>query len=64
MKRALITGIRGREGAYLADVEAMWRALQQYVSDDFVVGNGESHSVEELLEAFLQYPTSDMTTSS
>lgn len=32
-------------------VEAMWRMLQQDNPDDFVIATGETHSIEELLEA-------------
>jgi len=32
-------------------VEAMWMMLQQAEPDDYVIGTGESHSVEEFVEA-------------
>ena len=32
-------------------VEAMWRILQQDEPDDFVIGTGESHSVEDFVSA-------------
>jgi GDPmannose 4,6-dehydratase len=31
-------------------VEAMWRMLQQPQPDDFVIGTGESHSLEEFIQ--------------
>jgi len=36
-------------------VEAMWKVLQQDQSDDYVLGTGESHSVEELVEEAFSY---------
>ena len=36
-------------------VEAMWRMLQQEKADDFVIGTGESHSVQEFLEEAFGY---------
>lgn len=34
-------------------VEAMWKMLQQEIADDYVIGMGETHSVQEfLVEAF------------
>ena len=36
-------------------VEAMWRMLQQDSSGDYVVGTGESHSVQEFLESAFEY---------
>ncbi|MCM8822856.1 MAG: GDP-mannose 4,6-dehydratase [Candidatus Omnitrophica bacterium] len=36
-------------------VEAMWLILQQKKADDFVIGKGESHSVEEFIESAFSY---------
>jgi len=36
-------------------VEAMWRILQQDQADDFVIGTGESHSVQEFLDQAFAY---------
>lgn len=36
-------------------VEAMWRMLQQDTADDFVIGTGEAHSVQEFAEAAFEY---------
>ena len=36
-------------------VAAMWLMLQQDKPDDFVIGTGESHSVQEFLEAAFDY---------
>lgn len=36
-------------------VEAMWRILQHDQPDDFVIGTGETHSVEEFLEEAFRY---------
>jgi len=36
-------------------VEAMWRMLQQDSADDFVIGTGEAHSVQEFAEAAFEY---------
>ena len=36
-------------------VEAMWRMLQQDKPDDYVLGTGESHSVQEFLEDAFGY---------
>lgn len=36
-------------------VEAMWRILQQDSADDFVIGTGESHSVQEFLDLAFAY---------
>lgn len=36
-------------------VECMWKMLQQDRADDFVIGTGESHSVEEFLEEAFGY---------
>ncbi|MCM8788195.1 MAG: GDP-mannose 4,6-dehydratase [Candidatus Omnitrophica bacterium] len=36
-------------------VEAMWLILQQEKADDFVIGRGESHSVEEFVERAFSY---------
>ena len=41
-----------RDWGYAGDfVEAMWLMLQQPEPDDYVVATGESHSVQEFLEA-------------
>ena len=40
-----------RDWGFAGDyVEAMWRMLQQDEADDYVVGTGETHSVEEFIE--------------
>ena len=36
-------------------VEAMWRMLQQDRPGDYVVGTGETHSVQEFLESAFEY---------
>lgn len=36
-------------------VEAMWNILQQDVSDDFVIGTGETHSVREFVKEAFAY---------
>jgi GDPmannose 4,6-dehydratase len=36
-------------------VEAMWRILQAEKPDDFVIGTGEAHSVQEFLDASFEY---------
>jgi len=36
-------------------VEIMWRILQEDTADDFVVGTGEQHSVQEFVEAAFSY---------
>jgi GDPmannose 4,6-dehydratase len=39
-----------RDWGYAGDyVEAMWRMLQQERPDDFVIGSGENHTVEEFV---------------
>lgn len=41
-----------RDWGYAPDyVEAMWRMLQQDTPDDYVLATGETHSVQEFLEA-------------
>jgi len=41
-----------RDWGFAGDyVEAMWRMLQQPTPDDYVVATGESHSVQDLVEA-------------
>ena len=41
-----------RDWGYAGDyVEAMWRMLQQDHPDDYVIATGETHTVEEFLEA-------------
>ena len=40
-----------RDWGYAGDyVEAMWRMLQQPIADDYVIGTGETHSVQEFAE--------------
>lgn len=40
-----------RDWGHAADyVDAMWRMLQQDTPDDFVIGTGETHSVQEFLD--------------
>ncbi len=36
-------------------VESMWKMLQQATPDDFVIGTGETHSVEEFLKEAFSY---------
>jgi GDPmannose 4,6-dehydratase len=36
-------------------VDAMWRILQQKKADDFVLGTGETHSVQEFVDAAFEY---------
>lgn len=36
-------------------VEAMWRIMQQDAADDFVIGTGETHSVQEFVEEAFAY---------
>ena len=43
-------------------VEAMWRMLQTDTPDDFVISTGETHSVQEFLEAACAYVDLDMST--
>lgn len=40
-------------------VEAMWKILQSKKPQDFVIGTGQSHSVEEFLEAAFSYMSLD-----
>jgi GDPmannose 4,6-dehydratase len=40
-------------------VAAMWKMLQCQVADDFVVGTGETHSVEEFLDEAFRYLNMD-----
>ena len=41
-----------RDWGFAGDyVDAMWRMLQQPVGDDYVVATGETHSIEEFLDA-------------
>ncbi|MBE3119504.1 MAG: GDP-mannose 4,6-dehydratase [Candidatus Atribacteria bacterium] len=40
-------------------VEAMWLMLQQETPDDYVIGTGETHSVEEFVEEAFQYANLD-----
>ncbi len=49
-----------RDWGYAADyVAAMWKMLQADEADDFVIGTGEAHSVEEFLEASFGYVNLD-----
>ena len=41
-------------------VEAMWKILQQDSADDFVIGTGESHSVQEFLDEAFAYADLDI----
>lgn len=53
MQRELVLGNTDakRDWGYAPDyVEAMWRMLQQDEPDDFVIGTGEQHSVQEFIE--------------
>jgi GDPmannose 4,6-dehydratase len=36
-------------------VEAMWKMMQQEEADDFVIGTGEAHSVQEFVEEAFSY---------
>jgi len=40
-------------------VEVMWDILQQEVAQDFVIGSGQAHSVEEFLDAAFSYVNLD-----
>ena len=40
-------------------VEAMWLMLQQHDPDDYVIGTGQAHSVEEFLEEAFSYANLD-----
>jgi GDPmannose 4,6-dehydratase len=41
-----------RDWGFAGDyVDAMWQMLQQPTADDYVVSTGETHTIEELLEA-------------
>lgn len=45
-----------RDWGFAGDyVEAMWRMLQQDKADDYVVATGETHSIEELLDAAFRH---------
>jgi GDPmannose 4,6-dehydratase len=45
-----------RDWGFAGDyVKAMWRMLQQEKPDDYVVATGETHSVQELVEAAFSY---------
>ena len=37
-------------GSWKDYVEAMWLMLQQKKAEDYVIGTGEQHSVEEFLD--------------
>lgn len=39
----------------IGNCEAMWLMLQQLQPDDYVIGTGESHSVEEFVDAAFRY---------
>lgn len=41
-------------------VGAMWRILQQDTADDFVIGTGETHSVQEFLDEAFAYADLDV----
>jgi GDPmannose 4,6-dehydratase len=40
-------------------IEAMWLMLQQPEPDDFVIGTGETHSVEELCQVAFEHAGMD-----
>jgi GDPmannose 4,6-dehydratase len=45
-----------RDWGYAGDfVEAMWMMLQQSQPDDFVIGTGETHTIQELCEEAFNY---------
>jgi GDPmannose 4,6-dehydratase len=45
-----------RDWGYAVEyVECMWKILQQEKPDDFVIGTGESHSVQEFVEEAFAY---------
>jgi GDPmannose 4,6-dehydratase len=45
-----------RDWGFAGDyVRAMWMILQQPAPDDFVIGTGKTHSVQDLLETAFQY---------
>ncbi len=49
-----------RDWGFAGDyVEAMWRMLQQDSADDYVIGTGEAHSVQEFVEAAFSYADLD-----
>jgi GDPmannose 4,6-dehydratase len=49
-----------RDWGHAADyVDAMWRMLQHDVPDDYVVGTGETHSVQEFLDKAFAYADLD-----
>jgi GDPmannose 4,6-dehydratase len=51
-----------RDWGYASDyVRAMWLMLQQEVSDDFVIGTGESHTVREFVELAFAHAGMDWT---
>jgi len=41
-------------------VECMWRIMQQEYAEDFVIGTGETHSVNEFLNAAFEYAGLDV----
>jgi len=49
-----------RDWGFAGDyVDAMWRMLQQETPEDFVIGTGETHSVEEFVEAAFSHVNLD-----
>ena len=40
-------------------VEVMWKMLQQETPDDYVIGTGEAHSVEEFVDEAFEYVNLD-----
>ena len=45
-----------RDWGYAGDyVEAMWKMLQQYNPDDYVISTGETHTVKEFLECVFSH---------
>lgn len=49
-----------RDWGYTPDyIEAMWQMLQQRASGDYVVGTGETHSVQEFVEEAFGYANLD-----
>ena len=63
-KRALITGITGQDGSYLAEFllekgYTVFGMVQQEHPDDYVVASGESHSVQDLAELAFSYAELD-----
>jgi GDPmannose 4,6-dehydratase len=51
-----------RDWGFAGDyVEAMWRMVQEDVSDDYVIATGETHSVREFLDEAFHYVGLDWT---